>query len=358
MERGAGANTDPLSPNSSRSSSAETRTAEPDDYHKKIETNLGEPITIDSQGPTQHVDLHHFDREGHQELSRQVSRRQSISRTTSHASTWTQDPINGEDFNYEVYLKHVLKKSDEQGIPRRDVGVVFKNLTVNGTGSGLDYASDIGGILSTPARLGSIIKSLRHPAKKVILDDFEGSVAPGEMMLALGRPGSGCTTLLKVLSNNTEAYRSVDGSRSYSGLTPQDMAEHHAGDLAYLPEDDAHLPTLTVGETLTFAAAARAPSGPARLGTRKETIEETRDVLLTLFGLRHTFNTKVGNDIIRGVSGGERKRVSIAEMMAAGAVLGCHDNSTRGLDASTALEYCRALRIATDIGNLTTILSI
>lgn len=91
------------------------------------------------------------------------------------------------------------------------------------------------------------------------------------------------------------------------------MKKSHAGEIAYLPEDDTHLPQLTVGETLTFAASARTPH--TRLGTREEALAETRDVLLSLFGLAHTVNTKVGNDIVRGVSGGERKRVSIAEMV-------------------------------------------
>ncbi len=59
---------------------------------------------------------------------------------------------------------------------------------------------------------------------------------------------------------------------------------------------------------------------------------------MSLFGLRHTLNTKVGNNVVRGVSGGERKRVSIAELMTTGAKIACHDNSTPGLDASTALR--------------------
>jgi len=49
-------------------------------------------------------------------------------------------------------------------------------------------------------------------------------------------PGSGCSTLLKVLSNNVEAYKSVEGTRSYDGATPDEMAKHHTGDIAYLPE--------------------------------------------------------------------------------------------------------------------------
>ena len=65
--------------------------------------------------------------------------------------------------------------------------------------------------------------------------------------------------------------------------------------------------------------------------------------------MTHTFDTKVGNDFVRGVSGGERKRVSIAEALAAKGSIYCWDNATRGLDASTALEYAKAIRIMTNL---------
>lgn len=133
-------------------------------------------------------------------------------------------------------------------------------------------------------------------------------------LILFSRPGSGCTSLLKVISNNTSAFSAVEGEVSYDGFSPKQML-NYTGDVAYLPEDDAHLPTLTVAQTLDFAAASRTPAQAARLGTRDESIRETRDVLVTLFGLRHTLNTKVGNDTVRGVSGGERKRVSIAELV-------------------------------------------
>jgi ATP-binding cassette subfamily G (WHITE) protein 2 (PDR) len=76
-------------------------------------------------------------------------------------------------------------------------------------------------------------------------------------------------------------------------------------------------------------------------------------VVMNVFGLSHTRNTKVGNDFVRGVSGGERKRVSIAEMALAGSPIAAWDNSTRGLDAATALEFVRSLKIAADIGGMT-----
>lgn len=72
-----------------------------------------------------------------------------------------------------------------------------------------------------------------------------------------------------------------------------------------------------------------------------------------MFGLREVLQTKVGNDYVRGVSGGQRKRVSIAEALAARAAIYCWDNATRGLDSSTALEYTHAIRSATNVmGNV------
>ena len=73
-------------------------------------------------------------------------------------------------------------------------------------------------------------------------------------------------------------------------------------------------------------------------------------VVMAVFGLSHTYNTKVGNDFIRGVSGGERKRVSIAEMVVAGSPICAWDNSTRGLDSTSALKFVLALRISSNIG--------
>ncbi|KAL8280941.1 hypothetical protein RQP46_006620 [Phenoliferia psychrophenolica] len=303
---------------------------------------------------TTHPDLDFFDQGG--DLQRTLSR--SATRN-SVMTTATQDPL-AEDgqFDYKSHLQHALRKGDREGVLQRELGVAFADLTVTGDGSGIAYGPTVGAILTGITRIGSAVKASRHPVRKNILSNFTGSVKPKEMLLVLGRPGSGCSSLLKVISNNTEAFVSVDGEISYDGATPKEMKKHHAGDVAYLPEDDHHLPNLTVGQTLTFAAATRTPASDARTGTRSEAVADTRDVLISLFGLRHTLNTKVGNDIVRGVSGGERKRVSIAEMMTTGAKIACHDNSTRGLDASTALEYARSLRIATDVGHLATVLSI
>jgi ABC-type multidrug transport system ATPase subunit len=81
-------------------------------------------------------------------------------------------------------------------------------------------------------------------------------------------------------------------------------------------------------------------------------------LLLKMFNIEHTMNTVVGDAHIRGISGGERKRVSIAEMMVTSATVLAWDNSTRGLDASTALDYAKSLRILTNIYKTTTFVSL
>jgi ABC-type transport system involved in cytochrome bd biosynthesis fused ATPase/permease subunit len=77
--------------------------------------------------------------------------------------------------------------------------------------------------------------------------------------------------------------------------------------------------------------------------SRDEFSKFLAQVVMAILGLSHTYNTKVGNDFVRGVSGGERKRVSVAEMLLAGAPFAAWDNSTRGLDSATALKFVQVL---------------
>ncbi|KKY15173.1 putative abc-2 type transporter [Diplodia seriata] len=123
---------------------------------------------------------------------------------------------------------------------------------------------------------------------------------------------------------------------------------HHdfRGDAIYTAEQDVHFPSLTVGDTLLFAARARAPRLlVGGVDNSRAWAEHMRDVVMAMFGIGHTLDTKVGNDFVRGVSGGERKRVTIAEATLSRAPLQCWDNSTRGLDSANALEFCRNLRV-------------
>lgn len=127
------------------------------------------------------------------------------------------------------------------------------------------------------------------------------------------------------------------------------MHTHYRGEAIYTAEVDVHFPQLSVGYTLSFAAQARAPKYIPGGVSRQAYAQHRRDVVMAMFGISHTVNTRVGNDFVRGVSGGERKRVTIAEAALSGAPLQCWDNSTRGLDSANALEFCRTLRMETDL---------
>jgi len=101
--------------------------------------------------------------------------------------------------------------------------------------------------------------------------------------------------------------------------------------------DDVHLPSLTVAQTVDFALSTKTPRKRLPGISPKRFVKNLRDTLLKMVNMTHTANTLVGNAFIRGVSGGERKRVSILETLATRAVCSAWDNSTRGLDASTAV---------------------
>lgn len=100
------------------------------------------------------------------------------------------------------------------------------------------------------------------------------------------------------------------------------------------------------------------PNGRLPGVSRKEFDSEVLNMLLRMLNITHTSKTLVGDEFVRGVSGGERKRVSIAEMMATRARVQCWDNSTRGLDASTALDFVKSLRVMTDILGQTTFVTL
>lgn len=142
------------------------------------------------------------------------------------------------------------------------------------------------------------------------------------------------------------------------GITAEEMHVQHRGEAIYTAEVDVHFPQLSVGDTLDFAAHARAPRNvPA--GIDKETfVGHLRDVVMAMYGITHTVNTRVGNEYVRGVSGGERKRVTIAEASLSGAPLQCWDNSTRGLDSANAVEFCKTLRLQTELFDTAALVSI
>ncbi|PYH36673.1 uncharacterized protein BO87DRAFT_353950 [Aspergillus neoniger CBS 115656] len=261
------------------------------------------------------------------------------------------DPANPA-FDQRLWAKLVLTALDQSGIVQQTQGVVFSNLCVSGSGSALQIQKTIATQLAAPFRAAAHALSRRaSPPSRQILHSFDGFLQSGELLLVLGRPGSGCTTFLKTLCGHLGGLTLEPQSTiHYQGIEYEDMIKHHRGEVAYNKEVDQHFPHLTVGQTLSFAAHARTPQKRIEGLTRSEYVETLTQVVLAVFGLSHTYHTKVGDNFVRGVSGGERKRVSIAEMFVSRCRIGAWDNSTRGLDASSALKFVRALRLSADMG--------
>ncbi|KAI4113992.1 MAG: hypothetical protein LQ345_005144 [Seirophora villosa] len=269
------------------------------------------------------------------------------------------DPLSGH-FVPERWVKTLigLQSRDPERYPQRVAGISYKNLNVSGFGSPLDYQKTFG---NYPLELASIFNTVtgRGKRKIQILKDFEGLVKSGEMLVVLGRPGSGCTTLLKTMTGETDGFYIDQASEiNYQGVPMEKMHNDFRGECMYQAEVDVHFPQLSVGQTLTFAAEARAPRNRVPGVSRQQYAKHMTDVIMAVFGLSHTYHTKVGNDFVRGVSGGERKRVSIAEAALGGSPLQAWDNSTRGLDSATALEFIKTLRLSTSLAGSTAAVAI
>jgi ABC-type multidrug transport system ATPase subunit len=143
------------------------------------------------------------------------------------------------------------------------------------------------------------------------------------------------------------------------GILDAKEALQHRGSIVINTEEELFFPTLTVGETMDFATRLNIPHHLPKDSDNTEDFRlKFKSFLMDSMSISHTEDTKVGDAYVRGVSGGERKRVSIIETLANRASVVCWDNSTRGLDASTALQYTRALRCLTDELGITTIVTL
>ncbi|CAI6091395.1 unnamed protein product [Clonostachys chloroleuca] len=235
------------------------------------------------------------------------------------------------------------------GTAPRTSGIAFQNLSVYGFGADTDFQKTVGNIF-----LGVAGKKQRLLGKKQqrveILYDLEGVVHSGEMLCVLSPPGSGCSTFLRTVAGETHSFHLESSAKlNHQGIHPARLTVAFRGEAIYTAEVDHHFPQLTVGDTLYYAAAARCPKNIPNGASREEYIGHLRDVTMAMFDISHTRNTRVGNEFIHGVSGGERKRVTIAEAALSYAPVQCWDNSTRGLDSANAVEFCRTIRTQADV---------
>ncbi|KAJ5688500.1 hypothetical protein N7462_002892 [Penicillium macrosclerotiorum] len=251
-------------------------------------------------------------------------------------------------------IQSMQERDAGAGYGKRELGVTWQNLTVEV----LSAEAAVNENFLSQFNLFQMARDFKKkPPIQQILRNSHGCVKPGEMLLVLGRPGSGCTTLLNLLSNRREGYRNVTGDVHF-GAIPSGDATPYKSQIVMNSEEEIFFPTLTVGQTMDFATRLKVPFHRPDNASPADWAGEFKNFLMETMRIAHTEDTKVGNEYVRGVSGGERKRVSIIECMATRGSVFCWDNSTRGLDASTALEWAKAIRAMTDIMGLTTIVTL
>jgi ABC-type multidrug transport system ATPase subunit len=170
--------------------------------------------------------------------------------------------------------------------------------------------------------------------EKIILNGITGIVCPGEILAMLGPSGSGKTTLLSALGGRLQGK--ISGKILFNG---QNFSKSMKRKTGFVTQDDVLYPHLTVRETLTYAALLRLPKTLSKL----QKVEQADSVIVEL-GLTRCRNTIIGGPLLRGVSGGERKRVSIGQEMLINPSLLLLDEPTSGLDSTTAQRIISTLQ--------------
>lgn len=161
-------------------------------------------------------------------------------------------------------------------------------------------------------------------------------VQPGEMLAMLGPSGSGKTTLLTALGDRLGAGSGkLTGKITYNGKPFSNAMKRNTG---FVTQDDVLYPHLTVTETLVFTALLRLPNS---LGKQEKIVQA--EAVISQLGLSKCENSIIGGPFLRGVSGGERKRVSIGQEMLINPSLLFLDEPTSGLDSTTAQRIVSTL---------------
>ena len=174
---------------------------------------------------------------------------------------------------------------------------------------------------------------------KIVLDGVSFDVRNGEMMAIMGSSGSGKTTLLDVIAGRHEydSRTQLSGDVLMDGTRRTEAMVHSS--VAYVRQDDRLIAQLTVRETLEFVAALRLPATMPW----SEKAAHVESVVQEL-ALWHVIDQRVGSVEKRGISGGERRRVSIGVQMLLNPELLLLDEPTSGLDAFTAMQLIELLQ--------------
>uniref|UniRef100_A0A1J3K3M3 ABC transporter G family member 1 n=2 Tax=Noccaea caerulescens TaxID=107243 RepID=A0A1J3K3M3_NOCCA len=183
-----------------------------------------------------------------------------------------------------------------------------------------------------------------RPNTKTLLNNISGETRDGEIMAVLGASGSGKSTLIDALVNRI-AKGSLKGTVKLNGETLQSRMLKVIS--AYVMQDDLLYPMLTVEETLMFAADFRLPRSLPK-SKKKLRVQALIDQL----GIRNAAKTIIGDEGHRGISGGERRRVSIGIDIIHDPILLFLDEPTSGLDSTSAFMVVKVLKRIAQSGSI------
>ena len=183
---------------------------------------------------------------------------------------------------------------------------------------------------------------LRKPCKLSILKPLNTTFEPGVLNVIMGPSGSGKTSLLNLMArrlhNSIATEYEAPGQMYFNGAIPSEKVIRSI--CSYVcQDDDALLPYLTVRENLHFAAGLRLPAYLS-----KDQKQQRAESVLLKMGLRDCADNLIGSEVVKGISGGEKRRVTIAIQILTDPRILFLDEPTSGLDAFTASSIIEVLR--------------
>lgn len=244
---------------------------------------------------------------------------------------------NGEMASGEVTLE-VPQQYGLLGEPPNEVSVSFNSVccwvpSLNPAAAAFSLSS-LGGLIGLKS--ASSGKEQTKEEMRQVLYSITGECEPGEMLALMGPSGSGKTTLLSILGGRAPKQTQQEGKVLFNG---RKLTKRIKRQIGFVLQDDLLYATLTVHETLYFAAMLRLPKHK----TKAEKLERV-DGVINALGLQRCRDTIIGDQLRRGVSGGERKRVSVGHELLINPAILLLDEPTSGLDSSAARKLVSLLR--------------
>ncbi|KAJ3142524.1 hypothetical protein HK100_002193 [Physocladia obscura] len=217
--------------------------------------------------------------------------------------------------------------------------------TSNTPESTLEYAAP--GLTLSWKDLGYSITDRKTKTNKFLLEGLTGSVRAGEVLAVMGPSGAGKSTFLDVVAGRKSNLGTMHGQVLLNG-TERPMKKYSS----YVAQDDSLIGCFTVRETVTFAVELNLPT------TSKKIRDQRVQDLLSEFGLVKCADSAVGDPFVRGISGGEKRRLSIAIQLVKQPKVIYLDEPTSGLDSAASFKVMQAIKDLAVRKNITVVCSI